>query len=150
MAEQENIKVVQDIIDMVATNQLHRTPELFHEDYTAEMPGSPALNREQAQQWTQTYLDAFPDFRAEVTRIIAHGDDVVVMLTESGTNTGPLPLPTGEIVPATGRSISTAACYVYTLRDGKVARAYGYMDQADVLSQLGLLAIAERAREVGR
>ncbi len=150
MAEQENIKVVQDIMEMVTRHELHRTPEFFHEDYTADVPGVTGLTRDQARQWTQTLVDAFPDFNYEITRIVAHGDDVVVMSTISGTNTGPLPLPTGEIAPPTGRPFRTAVCYFYTVRDGKVAQAQGYMDMADILSQLGLFAIAERAREVGR
>ena len=149
MSEQENIKVVQAIVEMVLTNRLDRTPEFFHEGYIADVPGATGLTREQAQQWTQSFVDAFPDLHHEITRIVAQGDDVVLMTTMSGTNTGPLPLPTGGTIPPTGRSLKTFTCFAYTLRDGKVARAQAYMDGADILGQLGLLPAIEGAREVG-
>ncbi len=94
-------------------------------------------------------MDAFPDLHHEITRIVAQGDDVVLMSIMSGTNTGPLPLPTGGTIPPTGRSLKTATCFAYSLRDGKVTRAQAYMDGADLLGQLGLLPAIEGAREVG-
>jgi predicted ester cyclase len=149
MSEQENIKVVMGIFDMVLSNQLHRTPEFFHDDYTADVPGAAGLTREQAQQWTQSFLDAFPDIHHEIERIVAQGDHVVLMTTMTGTNTGPLPLPSGGTIAPTGRSLKTPTCFAYTLRDGKVARAYAYMDGVDMLNQLGLLPAIEQTREVG-
>jgi predicted ester cyclase len=149
MSEQENIKVVMGIVDMVLSNELHRTPEFFHEDYVGEVPGAAGITREQSQQWTQGFLDAFPDIKHEITRVVAQGDDVILMTIMTGTNTGPLPLPTGGTIPPTGRSLRTPTCYAYTLRDGKVIRAQAYMDGADLLGQLGLLPALEGAREVG-
>ena len=150
MSEQDNIKVVQAIVDMVRTNRLDRTPEFFHADYFAEVPGADGpLNRDQAQQWTQNFVDAFPDIQFDIRRIVAQGDDVVVMCSASGTNTAPLQLASGATIPPTGKPMKLSMCYAYTLRDGKVIHAEGYMDQADLLSQLGLLPDIERARAVG-
>jgi steroid delta-isomerase-like uncharacterized protein len=150
MSEQENVKVVEAIIDMVATNRLDRTPEFFHDDYFADVPGAEGqLNRDQAAQWTQNFLDAFPDLQFDIQRIIAQGDDVVVRCSASGTNTAPLKLATGATLPATGKPMKLSMCYAYTLRDGKVIHAQGYMDMADLLSQLGLMPAIEGAREVG-
>jgi ketosteroid isomerase-like protein len=150
MSEQENIKVVQAIVDMVRTNTLDRTPEFFHADYLAEVPGADSpLNRDQARQWTQNFVDAFSDLQFDIQRIIAQGDHVVLMYTMSGAHTGSLPLPTGGTLQPTGRPMKTSACFVYTLRDGKVARAYGYMDQAHIMGQLGMLPPVLAAREVG-
>lgn len=149
MSEHENVKVVQAIIDMVATNRLDRTPEFFHEDYFADVPGAASLNRDQARQWTQNFLDTFPDLQFDIGRIVAQGDDVVVMCTASGTHTAPLRLASGATIPPTGKPMKLSMCYAYTLRDGKVIHAEGYMDQFDLLSQLGLLPAIEVAREVG-
>jgi hypothetical protein len=56
-----------------------------------------------------------------------------------GTNTGPLVLPTGESMPATGRAVRLRACDAATVENGVVTSHRFYFDQAEFLGQLGLM-----------
>jgi ketosteroid isomerase-like protein len=55
-----------------------------------------------------------------------------------GTNTGPLALPSGETISATGKSVRIRSCDVLTVKDGVAVSHHFYYDQMELLSQLGL------------
>jgi steroid delta-isomerase-like uncharacterized protein len=88
--------------------------------------------------WLETWLRAMPDVQAEVVNALVEGDWVVAEHQGRGTQTGPLPGPSGEIAP-TGRVVELRMALFFLLRGAKVARARTYYDQATQLRQLGLL-----------
>jgi hypothetical protein len=51
----------------------------------------------------------------------------------------PLPMPTGEAIPATGKQIRVRACDVATVEGGRLTSHRIYFDQMEFLGQLGLL-----------
>ena len=55
-----------------------------------------------------------------------------------GTNTGPLSLPDGSTVPATGKAVRVRGCDIATVADGMIVRHHFYFDQMELLTQLGL------------
>ncbi|WP_426939533.1 ester cyclase [Pseudarthrobacter sp. S3] len=57
----------------------------------------------------------------------------------TGTNTGPLPLPSGESLPATGKSIRVRSCDVAHVEAGLIKQHAFYFDQMELMAQLGLL-----------
>jgi steroid delta-isomerase-like uncharacterized protein len=84
------------------------------------------------------FATAFPDGRHTITDVIADGDRVAIEGTWSGTHTGPMAGPGGEI-PATGRSVTLPFCGVATVRDDRIAAVTMYLDQMAMLAQLGIL-----------
>jgi len=80
---------------------------------------------------------AFPDSRPEFHNAVASGNTVVLELTWTGTHTGPLATPNGD-VPPTGKSINLRSVQVVEVRDGKAASTRQYFDMATMMSQLGL------------
>ena len=57
----------------------------------------------------------------------------------SGKNTGPLVMPDGSTLPATGRDIEVRTVVVYELRDGAITAERNYWDNMVAFAQLGLL-----------
>jgi ketosteroid isomerase-like protein len=53
--------------------------------------------------------------------------------------TAPLPTPTGEAIPATGKPVRVRACDIVTVQNGVITSLRFYFDQMEVLGQLGLL-----------
>jgi steroid delta-isomerase-like uncharacterized protein len=82
--------------------------------------------------------EPFSDHRVETSRLIEEGDTVVAETTWWATNTGPLPMPDGSEIPATGKTVELPMVSVLAVRDGKVANWRDYYDNAVVMSQLGL------------
>jgi steroid delta-isomerase-like uncharacterized protein len=80
----------------------------------------------------------FPDAKLNLGRAVESGELVAIEGTYTGTNTGPLAGPQGEI-PATGRAIVLPYMEIYEVRGGRIARHSIYYDQMSFLGQLGLL-----------
>jgi heme-degrading monooxygenase HmoA/limonene-1,2-epoxide hydrolase len=104
----------------------------------ARAPGGLRLTgREAADTIWSMYNDAFPDNRLEIIAI--HADDRGGMHEgrATGTHTGTLRGPGGEIA-ATGRTATVDFCGVYEFEEGKITSFHLYFDQAEMLSQLGI------------
>jgi len=105
---------------------------------TVRMPGGPGLTgREAADTMWNTWQQAFPDNRIETIAIHADALGGVHEFRATGTHSGTLRGPAGEI-PATGRTVEMDMCGVYEFDEGKITSFHLYFDQAELLAQLGL------------
>ena len=105
-----------------------------------EAPGGLRLTgREAAERTWDTWNEAFPDNRLEIIAIHADDRGGVHEGRFSGTHTGTLRGPAGEIAP-TGRTAEARFCGAYEFDDGKITSFHLYFDQADLLEQLGVSA----------
>lgn len=85
------------------------------------------------------FLDAFPDFHAEVEDLVAEADTVVARLQLAGTNTGDyrgLPEPSE-------RRAEWEAVAMFRLAEGRIVEIRGVADRLGMLTQLGIV------REIG-
>jgi heme-degrading monooxygenase HmoA/predicted ester cyclase len=107
---------------------------------TTQMPGGIQLaGREAAERIWNTWQEAFPDNRIETIAIHADGRGGVHEFRATGSHSGTLRGPAGEI-PATGRTVEMGMCGVYEFEEGKITSFHLYFDQAELLGQLGLAA----------
>jgi heme-degrading monooxygenase HmoA/predicted ester cyclase len=105
-----------------------------------QMPGGPRLTgREAADTTWNTWQEAFPDGRLEAIAIHADDRGGVYEARATGTHTGTLRGPAGEIAP-TGKTAQMRMCGVYEFEEGKITSFHLYFDQAELLSQLGITA----------
>jgi predicted ester cyclase len=84
----------------------------------------------------------FPDWRMTIDRLIARGDQVVVLMTVTGTHRGVSQRPVnGGVylgVAPTGRSFSVLHTHWFTLRDGLIVEHRATRDDLGMSRQLGL------------
>lgn len=94
---------------------------------------------ESISNYLSQFAEAFPDFSYEY----AHKHDADNVAIDEGfivgTHTGPLPLPTGESQPPTGKSIRVRSCDIAQVEGGLITAHHFYYDQMEFLGQLGLL-----------
>ncbi len=99
---------------------------------------APFAGHEGARQFFKLYVTAFPDLHLDIEQILAAGDNhVLVRWRSTGTHLGPL-----ANVPATGRKISLRGCNFNEVKQGRIAHAWVYFDNAHMLRQLGVLPAA--------
>ena len=120
------------------TGDVERAASPFSDDVVCEFPAGPLSGIGELRGMIQTFITAFPDLRIEVRNIWREGDGAVAEVTFTGTHTGPMATPGGE-VPPTGRPVRFPLIDIFTARDGKVVEHRGYWDNAAFLTQLGLL-----------
>jgi ketosteroid isomerase-like protein len=95
--------------------------------------------RQEASERDGVFMEAFPDGEMEIAASYDSGDTAIVEWLFHGTNTGPLPLPGGETLPATGKRVSVRGADVVTFAGGAAVKLHSYYDQVELLTQLGLM-----------
>jgi hypothetical protein len=99
----------------------------------------PLSGREAVKKDMADFFTAFPDLHFERTGTLVDGDTLVWEGVMSGTNLGPLALPTG-LVPATNRKVAIRMCGIGSINGaGEISEERRYYDVAGLLDQLGLM-----------
>jgi ketosteroid isomerase-like protein len=119
-------------------NDFSDASALFSPDVVTEAPGTaPLTGIEAFVGYGQSFL-AFPDARIHRDRVVGSGEHVVVEGRFTGTNTGPLQTPAGEL-PATGRPLVLPFADCFRIVDGKITEHRIYYDTVGMLTQLGVM-----------
>ncbi len=113
----------------------------YADDAVVNYPGVPegtirgrdAIRQNWAGQWA-----SFPDSHITSELLVVEGDTVAVEFTYTGTSQGPVPMPDGTTLPATGRHIEMKGMQLLDFRDGKVVRHDLFLDSGVMLAQMGL------------
>jgi ketosteroid isomerase-like protein len=90
------------------------------------------------KQWADQ-MAAFPGAQIEYTREVEEGDTIVTEFIFRGTNTGPLALPDGSELPATGKAVELEGVVIAKVVGGKVVSETMYYDNMKAYGDLGLL-----------
>jgi len=86
----------------------------------------------------QGWKEAFPDASGQVTNAFESGDTATLEITWSGTHSGPLEMPDGELA-ATNKRVELRACQVFRVEGDRIAEDRHYFDMATMLQQLGVM-----------
>jgi len=130
----ENVQKAWDNQDMNALVQL------YAEDAVMFMPGEePVRGRKAIEENQAAFLRAMPDMTVKFTTILIQGNHIAFEGIFSGTFTGPLASPEGDI-PPTGRSVKAGVAFIAKVNaDGLVEEDRTYFDNLDFMKQLGLI-----------
>jgi hypothetical protein len=139
-----------ELTDAITTaynaHQLSRLVQFFRPDIVLITPDVGELKgREQAAEYHRNFLEAFPDATVEVVAKHDAGDTTIDEWIFHGTHTGPLPLPSGETLPATGKRVAVRGVDVVSYAGGAVATHHAYFDQAQLLTALGLMPVTHES-----
>jgi predicted ester cyclase len=117
---------------------------VMHPDVQMTSPFATAHSAADWVEFSRSFATAMPDGKHTVTRVVQSGERFAVEGRWTGTHTGPLAVPNGE-VPPTGRTVTLPFCAVGSQRDGRVSALSVYLDQLAMLAQLGLVPQPEPA-----
>jgi predicted ester cyclase len=140
MSVQTNLKVAREIYDAFNKKDFSHSQKLIDNNAQFQlMPFSMKLSGIDGYlQMVQGWASTFPDVYCDIKNIAAGEDSVVCEFIGKGTQTGPLMLPEGTIMP-TGKKVEVAFCEVMKINNGKVISLNSYFDTGTMMHQLGLL-----------
>jgi ketosteroid isomerase-like protein len=125
--------------ELITSGNREELQNCYADDATAVTPDQGEIKGADAiMNWFHQFNEAIPDARWEPLYAHEVGDTAIDEGYFTGTNTGPLALPTGETIPATGKQVRVRGCDAATVRDGRITSHRFYFDQMEFLSQLGL------------
>lgn len=112
----------------------------YADDAQLALPGMPPIaGRDAIRQVWGAFMISIPSEKALHELHVAQGDTVVTEWTGSGVNEGPTPMPNGDMLPPTGRTVTLSGATITEFRDGRVARQTFYWDNVAFMQQLGLM-----------
>jgi len=112
--------------------------ELMADDVDFKAPGVSGHGKVACAAFYKSWLVAFPDGHVDIKSAEIFGDFAVEEGTFTGTHTGILTSPSGDI-PPTGRSIAVDYIQVIRFRNAKHASFHLSFDRLLMLEQLGLI-----------
>ncbi|MBO3749278.1 ester cyclase [Streptosporangiaceae bacterium NEAU-GS5] len=120
------------------THDLAVLARCYAPDVFLKTPGGQAEGRDEVLSVHQMIWDGIPDLCVTALQTIEEDDDVAAPSVMSGTHRGPLLLPGGDDVAATGRPVSFRSCWIFTMQEGLIVSHQLYWDQLELYVQLGL------------
>jgi steroid delta-isomerase-like uncharacterized protein len=148
MQQNEVMRFAEQFAAAYNTHDVNRLLAMYADDAEVQVPDQPEplRGRTAVGRYLQAQFDGVPDVHVELTKVLvdraSFADEGIV----TGTNTGSIPQPTGEPLPATGKALRVAFAEFVELADSKVRRQRLYWDQMAFLNQLGLLDIPQAVR----
>lgn len=134
-------EVMDRLTDALTTHpDLKVIADLYAEDAVAVTPDEGEIRgRDHIVDYWRQMTEAVPEATFESLHKYEAGDTAIDEGVFSGRNTGPLQLPTGEILPPTQKEIRIRGVDIATVKDGRIVDYRLYFDEMDFLGQLGLL-----------
>jgi len=134
-----NLRLLEYYVERYNAGDLDACMELYAENASQRMhdgifEGVDAIRGRLARD-----LEAFEDAKYVVESFFAQGDEFADQWTFTGTNTGPLRLPDGSVIPPTGRPVEIKGMEYVKVRDGKIVVDNLYYDFMAAVAQLGLV-----------
>ncbi len=140
MSVEKNLRVGRATTEAFNLRDWDRYLALCAESILRYSPGQaePMKGRRGLREELEAWVAAFPDIRAETTKIFGQDDWVCEEAVATGTHRGAFHGPRGEMIPATGKHVRLNFCHVYKVENGLVTEDHVYFDQLDMLGQLGV------------
>ena len=138
--ETSNEAVIRAHHDAINRGEIARAAADYAETFLNN--GNP-IDRARVQSIIADNAQTFPDWKMKIDRLVAQGDQVVALITVSGTHMGVSQRPVnGGLylgVPATGKRFSVLHTHWFVLEDGKITEHRATRDDLGMSRQLGLL-----------
>ena len=133
------LNVTAENVAAVNESDWARLRATYADDVVLQAPGEASLEgAEAAVEYVKVWARAFPDMRQTIRSQLVAGDWVVSEFSVTGTHTGALASPDGEI-PPTNRTATGRGVQLQRIENGRIVEERVYFDQLEILTQLGLV-----------
>ena len=132
-------ELLERYVELYNAGDLDGVMDLYAEDSVQLMPDGFFEGRSAIKERLAKELDAFSDIAHRYVSYVEQDDAFADEWVFVGTHTGPLVLPDGSELPATGKRVEMPGMEYVKVRDGKIVVDNLYYDNLAVAAQFGLL-----------
>ena len=136
---EEEAKVLFDkVLEIWNNGNLDLVEEVFAPEIIAHTSTFPddIVGYDGIKDWVKFAHAAFPDLHMTFGEPIIKNDKIVALCTVTGTNTGPMSMPTGEL-PPTGQKVTFTGIGIDVVKDGKIIKETFVYNVLEMMMQLG-------------
>ena len=134
-----NSELLDYYVERYNAGDLDACMDLYAENAVQRMHDGSFEGRDAIRTRLARDLEAFEDAHYVVDSFVEEGDKFADEWTFTGTNTGPLRLPDGTDIPATGKRVEIKGMEYVEVRDGQIVVDNLYYDFMAAVAQLGLV-----------
>lgn len=124
----------------VNAHDLQAVAGCYSPDAVLTTPEGTCRGREEIGAYWEQFLGSLPDVEGTIETKLTSGKIAADEWSFTGTNSGPLPLPSGETLPPTGKRVTGRGADFATIEGGAITAHRIYYDQMALMQQLGLLS----------
>ncbi len=137
MSTEANKAIVRRYREIYNAHQLDQLGDVLAPDLKSHnlMPGLPP-GLDGIKMVHQGTVAAFPDLRTTTEQLLADGDTVIEVWSQTQTHTG---IALFGAPANSGKKVRTTGISVYRIRDGKIVEHRAEMDFFGVMVQLGVI-----------
>lgn len=128
--------VVRQYFESLSAGDLDAVLALVADDGDFRTPMGAMTGKDAIRSYLAAFETAFPKADYAITELVESGNSVAAEGTYTATHKGPLGLPDGSILAATGRSVTAPFVTMFTVRDGLITSHRPYWDLAGFMAQL--------------
>jgi steroid delta-isomerase-like uncharacterized protein len=132
----EPTEIVTRYFEALSTGDIDGAVDLIADDADFRTPMGPIANREAVRAFLAGFDAAFPEASYRIDTLLESTASVAAEGIYAGTHNGPLPLPDGSMLAATGREVSAPFVTMFRVVRGSIVSHRPYWDVTDFLSQL--------------
>lgn len=139
MSEAEAVRIARENVDAWTAGDWDRLRGALAPDVVYDEVGTQhrLVGADGFVQSYQAWKKAGPDGKGTVTRALASGDTVLIEVTWTATQTGPIETAKGPIPPS-GKQWNVRGAQVITVKDGRIKELRQYFDLLTILQQIGV------------
>jgi steroid delta-isomerase-like uncharacterized protein len=135
--EQEAAARTEKVLEIYNEGNLALIDELYAPDFVSHSPpNEDEVGLDVLKESITSFREAFPDINMTFDDIFSEGDKTATRWTFTGTHTGTLRMPDGEL-PPTGKNVRISGVTITRIADGKTAEQWVFMNALDWMNQLG-------------
>jgi predicted ester cyclase len=138
-AKKTNRQVVERWFEIVDGKQFDKFGEIETADLEMTVPMGPVKGTEGHVQLSRGFAAAFPNYKHTLTSCVESGEAIACEGTFAGDHTGPMAMPNGQSLPATGKHVEFGWAGMARVKNGKVASVHVYFDNLSFMTQLGVI-----------
>lgn len=120
----------------LSAGDVDATVGFIAEDGDFRTPMGAMSGRDPIRAYLGAFDAAFPEAQYDVATVVESGGAVAVEGTYGATHQGPIPLPDGSTIPATGRTVRQPFVTMFDVADGSIVSHRPYWDLASFMAQL--------------
>jgi steroid delta-isomerase-like uncharacterized protein len=132
----EPTDVVTGYFEALSTGDVEGAVALIAEDADFRTPMGLVSDRDAVRAFLAGFDAAFPEASYRIDTLLESSASVAAEGLYAGTHNGPLPLPDGSMLAATGREVSTPFVTMFRVVRGRIVSHRPYWNVTDFLSQL--------------
>ncbi|GIH70125.1 ester cyclase [Sphaerimonospora thailandensis] len=129
--------VVDRLIGALNAHDLDAVMRCYVADAVVVGPEMGAENLDEIASYHLHIWQGFPDHHLTVWEKIARRDMIAAEVLATGTHTGPYLVAGGDVLEATGRSISVRGSWLVTVESDYILSQRVYFDQLELYTRLG-------------